>query len=257
MAAQGYWNGNQFVLLPIPQNTQQPAIPGMPTPQAPAPMGQPQSNGSGGADRDMGANATGGGVAGQQGGYGSQLANGALSLAGLANPALGALSLGNKAADALFGQSLGNSLFGKGADYSFGNPGNNAAPFGYSFTGTNPDGGTYTGDFRGNPAGTGYSWNGVDYAPVERDYSGPASDSTNTDNQGNGQPGIDINGFAKGGMVTANRLTGPNPPGPDDGRANLQHGEYVVRKAATKKFHGLLAAINAGETDTNKLKGLL
>ena len=52
-------------------------------------------------------------------------------------------------------------------------------------------------------------------------------------------------GFAKGGMVKKKHLTGPDPKGPDEGKANLQSGEYVIRKAAVKKVgKGLLDVIN-------------
>lgn len=43
-------------------------------------------------------------------------------------------------------------------------------------------------------------------------------------------------GFAKGGYVTKGLLSGPDPKGPDDGAANLDAGEYVIKKSAVKKI---------------------
>ena len=67
-----------------------------------------------------------------------------------------------------------------------------------------------------------------------------------------GSDGANADGnFYKGGMVTPNRLAGPNPRGPDDGYAALDHGEYVIKASAVKKYgKGLLDAIN-----TEKFKG--
>ena len=63
-------------------------------------------------------------------------------------------------------------------------------------------------------------------------------------------------GYAMGGMV--NRLTGPNPPGADDGMAGLDMGEYVVKKSSVNKYgKGLLDMINEGKMPTKKMKSLL
>jgi hypothetical protein len=61
-------------------------------------------------------------------------------------------------------------------------------------------------------------------------------------------------GYAKGGAVT--RVSGPNPPGPDDGSANLKIGEHVINAKQAAKYRGLLEAINAGAPKA-KLRGLL
>lgn len=50
-----------------------------------------------------------------------------------------------------------------------------------------------------------------------------------------GDPGA-MNGFYTGGVVTPNRLRGPNPPGPDDGYAPLDVGEGVLTAAAMKHY---------------------
>ena len=63
-------------------------------------------------------------------------------------------------------------------------------------------------------------------------------------------------GYAMGGMV--NNLLGPNPPGPDDGMAGLDRGEYVVKKSAVNKYgKGLLDMINEGKVPAKKMKSLL
>jgi hypothetical protein len=63
-------------------------------------------------------------------------------------------------------------------------------------------------------------------------------------------------GYAMGGMV--NRLTGPNPPGADDGMAGLDMGEYVVKKSSVNKYgKGLLDMINEGKMPAKKMKSLL
>lgn len=44
--------------------------------------------------------------------------------------------------------------------------------------------------------------------------------------------------YAKGGPVTASRMIGPNPPGPDDGYAALDAGEHVVTAKDVRKIGG-------------------
>ena len=49
-----------------------------------------------------------------------------------------------------------------------------------------------------------------------------------------------------------------NPPGPDDGYAALQNGEYVIRKSAVKKYgSNIFEQINAGRIPAQRLKSLL
>jgi hypothetical protein len=64
------------------------------------------------------------------------------------------------------------------------------------------------------------------------------------------------NAMAKGGLVTS--LDGPNPPGPDDGSAYLDLGEYVIKKSSVNKYgKGLLDMINEGKVPAKKMKSLL
>ena len=54
--------------------------------------------------------------------------------------------------------------------------------------------------------------------------------------------------YAKGGRVNRNHLTGPDPKGPDEGYGALQGGEYVIKKAAVRKYgEGMLGKINSGK----------
>jgi hypothetical protein len=73
--------------------------------------------------------------------------------------------------------------------------------------------------------------------------------------------GADTMGFggeyAKGGKVNmAPQMH--NPPGPDDGYAALDNGEYVIRKSAVDKYGAnIFEQINAGRIPAQRLKSLL
>ena len=72
--------------------------------------------------------------------------------------------------------------------------------------------------------------------------------------EGGGPPGT--GGWAKGGLI--DKLTGPDPSGPDDGYGKLQVGEYVIKKSSVKKYgQGLLDMINEGKIPAKKIKSLL
>lgn len=71
-----------------------------------------------------------------------------------------------------------------------------------------------------------------------------------------GQSSSDVGGvtgsgggfFNQGGMVTADRLGGPNPPGPDDGYAALDVGEHVIRADSARKLGpDILNRLNSGD----------
>ena len=63
--------------------------------------------------------------------------------------------------------------------------------------------------------------------------------------------------YAKGGMVNM-KPQRHNPPGPDDGYAALDNGEYVIRKKAVKKYGAnIFDQINAGRIPAQRLKSLL
>lgn len=56
-------------------------------------------------------------------------------------------------------------------------------------------------------------------------------------------------------MVKKVHLAGPNPPGPDDGHAALDVGEYVVRSSQAKKHGPMLRKINSGTFGNKHAKG--
>ena len=97
-------------------------------------------------------------------------------------------------------------------------------------------------------------------------YDGKGSQG-NTGNNGGGVGGGGLGGAgdggdpalnAKGGFITAEKLKGPNPPGPDDGYSGLDIGEYVIKKSAVDKYgRGLLDSINEGKLPAKALRGLL
>jgi hypothetical protein len=76
-----------------------------------------------------------------------------------------------------------------------------------------------------------------------------------------GGAGIGQGGYGpqyKGGLITPRDVKGPNPPGPDDGHASLDIGEYVIRKSAVKKYgSNIFEQINAGRIPAQRLKSLL
>jgi hypothetical protein len=62
----------------------------------------------------------------------------------------------------------------------------------------------------------------------------------------------------RGGLITNQKIKGPNPPGPDDGYSGLDIGEYVIRKSAVKKYGAnIFEQINAGKIPAKRLKSLL
>lgn len=63
---------------------------------------------------------------------------------------------------------------------------------------------------------------------AEGPSEGPSDDPTEDD------PSDENDGYAQGGIVKG--LLGKNPPGPDDGYAALDRGEYVVRADAVKHY---------------------
>jgi hypothetical protein len=72
--------------------------------------------------------------------------------------------------------------------------------------------------------------------------------------EGGGAPGE--GGWAKGGLI--DKLTGPDPAGPDEGYGKLQVGEYVIKKSSVNKYgKGLLDMINEGKIPAKKIKSLL
>ena len=83
------------------------------------------------------------------------------------------------------------------------------------------------------------------------DYGGTGGVTGGSDTMGFGGE------YAKGGKVNmAPQMN--NPPGPDDGYAALDNGEYVIRKSAVKKYgSNIFEQINAGKIPAQRLKSLL
>ena len=94
----------------------------------------------------------------------------------------------------------------------------------------------------------------------DADVGSARGDSSN-DGGGGARAGGGATGggyMAKGGMVTPRQVKGPNPPGPDDGYAALDNGEYVIKKSAVKKYgSNIFEQINAGKIPAQRLKSLL
>jgi len=105
-----------------------------------------------------------------------------------------------------------------------------------------------------NQDGGGASDTGGDSGGVGDGGGGGGGGGMGNTGEGGGGPGE--GGWYKGGLV--NYVTGPNPPGPDDGGGLLQLGEYVIKKSSVDKYgKGLLDMINAGKIPAKKIKSLL
>lgn len=131
-----------------------------------------------------------------------------------------------------------------GVDYG------NVTGSGQGITGTRGDEGigSFAG-FGGSPEIGGRS---ADYeTAIDSGYSTAPNEADRIAAETLGDTGM----YARGGSV--NKLMGPNPPGPDDGFAGLQRGEFVVRAKEAEKHRGLLDAINKGKVSKKKARGLL
>ena len=65
-------------------------------------------------------------------------------------------------------------------------------------------------------------------------------------------------GWAKGGLVTMNRLIGTDPMGQDEGYGALQSGEYVIKKNAVDKYgEEFLGLLNSGKLTKKQINSLL
>ena len=62
-------------------------------------------------------------------------------------------------------------------------------------------------------------------------------------------------GSAKGGIITRNKLTGPDPDGPDDGYGKLKLGEGVLTDKALKHYgKGIVARLNKLQVPMERLR---
>ena len=72
---------------------------------------------------------------------------------------------------------------------------------------------------------------------------------------GNGNGGESGPGSAKGGVITRNKLVGPNPPGPDSGYGKLELGEGVLTDKAIKFYgKGIVARLNRLQVPKERLR---
>jgi len=88
---------------------------------------------------------------------------------------------------------------------------------------------------------------------------GSDAPGANADGYGGGDAGFGggSQAFNQGGMVNMKPQMN-NPPGPDDGYAALQNGEFVIKKSAVQKYgENILEKINAGKIPAKRLKSLL
>jgi hypothetical protein len=95
-------------------------------------------------------------------------------------------------------------------------------------------------------------------AAAAADSEGNSGDAGDTGPSGVGDGVGDGTAFARGGLVTMNRLMGSNPMGQDDGYASLQSGEYVIKKNAVDKYgEEFLGLLNSGKLTKKQIKSLL
>ena len=88
---------------------------------------------------------------------------------------------------------------------------------------------------------------------------GSGAPGANADGYGGGDAGFGggSQAFNQGGMVNMKPQMN-NPPGPDDGYAAMQNGEFVIKKSAVDKYGAnILEKINAGKIPAKRLKSLL
>jgi hypothetical protein len=95
-------------------------------------------------------------------------------------------------------------------------------------------------------------------AAAAADSAGNSGIAGDTGPSGIGDGVGDGTAFARGGLVTMNRLMGSNPVGQDDGYASLQSGEYVIKKDAVDKYgEEFLGLLNSGKLTKKQIKSLL
>jgi len=95
-------------------------------------------------------------------------------------------------------------------------------------------------------------------AAAAADSAGNSGEAGDTGPSGVGDGVGDGTAFARGGLVTMNRLMGSNPMGQDDGYASLQSGEYVIKKNAVDKYgEEFLGLLNSGKLTKKQIKSLL
>jgi hypothetical protein len=152
------------------------------------------------------------------------------------------------------GAALGG-LLGWGSSAARDNPG-------YGFANYDPQGYGMNADAQGYSAARGYEGSGSGYggegigggggygdgaagpggngsagSDASGGADGPGGTSGGADS-GDGSDSDSGDGWYRGGLVTKDRLKGPNPKGPDEGYGALQSGEYVVPRHIVQQVQG-------------------
>jgi hypothetical protein len=118
-----------------------------------------------------------------------------------------------------------------------------------------PSGGLLANPYEKAPIGTMGGYDVSKYVPLNEDIANEIAKAQAAANA----PDSSVSSVAyMGGYMDKSRVSGPNPPGPDDGSTNIQVGEYVIKKSAVNKYgKGLLDMINEGTIPAKKIKSLL
>jgi len=121
-----------------------------------------------------------------------------------------------------------------------------------------PSGGLLANPYATAPIGSMGGFDISKYDPLNADIAYEIAKVKATENAaGNNPPGYYGDAYM-GGYMDKSRVSGANPPGPDDGATNIQTGEYVIKKSSVKKYgKGLLDMINEGTIPAKKIKSLL
>ena len=236
-----------------------------PTPEAPAAALAPEylgDSGMGGEGGGAGSGQTGGPTGFDNGGQPGDLSNvvGDISIdgktvGGLLGGLAGGLALGPLGAlgGALAGRAIGSSFDG-GAQSSGGGIGGDPAnaQSGASENSAANSGASQAGNMMGDGTFAEGGW-------VGRPYKGNAMHGKKKGLAGFGggkdegymgayAGGGRVPNYADGGPVDGAGLAGPNPPGPDDGFAALDGGEFVVRQSQAQRpdYASVLEQINQG-----------
>ena len=145
------------------------------------------------------------------------------------------LSAGTNAASTSFG---GGQEGGGGGGNDPSSGGNSPEQAGAASNGSSAD--ASSPDNAGSAGGSSDAGGGVGSSGDSGSSGGGAGDASG----GSADAGSD-GGFSRGGIVSPNKLVGPNPPGPDTGFGALKPGEGVLTDKAMKFYgKGIIAKLN-------------
>lgn len=238
-----------------------------PTPEAPAAALAPEylgDSGMGGEGGGAGSGQTGGPTGFDNGGQPGDLSN-VVGDIGLDGKTIGGL-LGGVAGGFALGPlgALGGALAGRAIGSQFGTP--DAGGYGLEpgmFSGNEQMGQNMNADANNENASAGPSVEVADAMYASGGHVSPDNllgsipmnnkpkGLSQVQNFGGFAMGGHVPNYADGGEVDGAGLAGPNPPGPDDGFAALDGGEFVVRQAQAQRpeYASILDQINQGTYD--------